>query len=223
MAIAPSARKRALLGAGHGGHVVPARVGCQTRRRPSLSGCHRLHGNGNLLDVIGRRAAAAADEARTCRNEAARIRRHVLGRAQIQVATLDVSRPAGIRLRDEPRARQTCHVLNCFEHRGGPDRTVHADDIGARSFELGGESFRRRAIQTIAIRFRRDLGHDRKCGNAAYRTDCGVDLGQIAKRLEHEEIDTAIGKCQRLLAECLLGFGNTRPAPRFDTDAEGTD
>ena len=53
----------------------------------------------DLPDVLRRRAAAAADQPHAAGDEAPRVGGHVLGRAEVDVAALDVARLAGVGLR----------------------------------------------------------------------------------------------------------------------------
>ena len=93
-------------------------------------------------------------------NEPARVRGHVLGRAEVDVAPLDVARLAGVGLRREAQLRHPRHALDGFEHGGRADRTVDPDDRGAPTLELGGKPFRRRAVESIAVLFGGHLRHD---------------------------------------------------------------
>ena len=74
----------------------------------------------DLPDVLRRRPAAAADHAHVVQHEPARVRRHVLGRAEIDVASLHVARLAGVGLRRQLQRRDRFHPLDRLEHRAGP-------------------------------------------------------------------------------------------------------
>ena len=65
-------------------------------RRPGRARRQRMHRVGDLLDVIRRGAAAAADQPDAGADEAPGVRRHVVRRAQIEVAAVDVARLAGV-------------------------------------------------------------------------------------------------------------------------------
>src|SRR6266576_2230275 len=102
----------------------------------------------DLLDVLGRRAAAAADEPRARLDHATRIARHVLGGGEIDLAIPDVFRQAGVRLRGDGPVRRLDDLLDRLEHAGGTDGTVHADDIGAPRGQLLGERLQDEAVDT---------------------------------------------------------------------------
>ena len=75
------------------------------RRCAAAAGGRRAHRDPDLPDVIGRRAAAAADQPDAVVDEAPRVRRHVLRRAQVDVAAL---RPrAAARRSAAPRAARS--------------------------------------------------------------------------------------------------------------------
>ena len=72
------------------------------RRRPRRRrGAERAHRRLDLPDVLRRRPAAAADQPHAAVDEPPRVRRHVLGRAEVDVAPFDLARPAGVGLRRE--------------------------------------------------------------------------------------------------------------------------
>ncbi len=112
--------------------------------------------------------------------------------------------------------------LDRLEHRRRPDAAVHADDVGVR-FERRRELLGRRAVEAVAVLLDRHLRHDGQIADAADRGDGGADLGQVAERFQHEEVDAAGEQRLGLFAEVGLGFVPSGLAPRLDADAQRTD
>ena len=139
------------------------------------------------------------------------------------MAPFHFARPSCVRLRGERDLRYARDALDRLEHRGRPDAAVQADDGGALFFELLNEKLGGRAVQGVAILFRRHLRDNRERRQAAHRTDGGTDLVQIAESLEHEQVDAAFEERRRLLAEVRLCFVDARLSPGFDTYAERPD
>ena len=127
-------------------------------------------------------------------HEAARVRGHVLRRAQIDVPPLDVTRLAGVGLGRQAKVGDRFHAFDGFEHRSGPDGAVDADERGPALFELGGEALGRRAIERVAVLLGRHLRHDRQVAERPYGVDGRTDFVQVTERLEDEEVDAALGE-----------------------------
>ena len=91
-------------------HVRRRPAGCDrsSPTRPAstpAAGVQGAHSRLDLPDVLRRRAAAAANQPHAAVDESARVRRHVLGRAEIDVPSLDLARAAGVRLRRQLHGR----------------------------------------------------------------------------------------------------------------------
>ena len=177
----------------------------------------------DLLDVLRRRAAAPADDAHVVQDEPARVRGHVFGRAEIDVAALDVPGLAGVGLRRQAALGDGLHSLDGLEHRRGTDGAVDADHGRATPFELGSEALGRRAVERVAVLFGRHLRDDRQVGDLARRVDGGADFVQIAERFQDEQIDAALDERLGLFAKVLARLVDTRLAPWLDPDAERAD
>jgi hypothetical protein len=173
--------------------------------------------------VLGRGAAAAAHGARRGGDEAARVGGHVFRRAQIDVAPFDIARLAGIRLGRQTQARHLGDPLDRVQHRRRSDRAVDANQVGAAPLQFGREPFRRRAVERAAVLLRAHLRHDGQVAHAPDGVDCRPDLVQVAERLEHEQVDTALDEGPRLFAEELARFVDAGLAPGLDADAERPD
>ena len=139
-------------------------------RRPgrAAGGLRGAHRQPNLLDVVRRRPAAAAHQAHAgVRRIAGRTRPCTrASRDRGCGPSTSRGRPAfgcaERRTRRDPR-----DALERLEHRGRPDAAVQADDVRALAFELRHEQVRRRAVERVAVVFRRDLRDDRQA-----RTRC---------------------------------------------------
>ena len=142
--------------------------------------------------MLRRRSAAAADQAHTGRDEAPRIRRHVLRRTEIEIAALDVARLTGVRLRREPYIYDVGDALDSFKHRRGPNAAVNADDVGAALDQLWRELLGWRAVEAGAILFRSHLRDDRQIADAADGGNRRANFVEVAEGLENEEIDLAV-------------------------------
>jgi hypothetical protein len=156
-------------------------------------------------------------------DEAARIRRHVLGRAEVDVASLDVARLAGVRLRRETHARHGLHPLDRLEHRRRADRAVDANHGRATLFQLRREPFGRRAVEGVPVLFGGHLRDDRQVGQRPNGVDRRADFVQVAKGLEDEEIDAAVEKGAGLLSEVVARLVDAGLAPRLDSNPERPD
>ena len=75
----------------------------------------------------------------------------------------------------------------------------------------------------MAVVFRRHLCDDRQVAHAADGANRRADLVDVAKRLEHEEIDATVDERAGLLAKMLFRLVHARPSPRLDTNAERAD
>ena len=90
-------------------------------------------------------------------------------------------------------------------------------------FELRHERLRRHAVQRVAVVFRRHLRDDRQVAHAADGANRRADLVDVAKRLEHEQIDATVDERRGLLAEMLFRLVDAGLAPRLDANAERAD
>ena len=156
-------------------------------------------------------------------DEPPRVRRHVFGRTQINIAALDVARLARVRLGGEAQLGNRCHPLDGLEHRRGTDTAVDADERGAAALQLRDETLGRGAVERVAAFLRGHLGDDRRGRDAANRLDRRTDFVQIAERLEDEEIHAAGGQRLRLLAEVRLRLVDASFAPGLDADPKRAD
>ena len=76
----------------------------------------------------------------------------------------------------------------------------------------------------VAVFFGRDLGDDRqRSRRPADGANRGAELVDVAERLEHEQVDAAVGQSRRLLAEPGLGLVEAGLAPGLDAHAQRPD
>jgi hypothetical protein len=108
--------------------------------------------------------------------------------------------------------------LDRLEHRRGP--TEQLTPMTSAPAARGGKRGRRRAIQAVAVHVGRHLRDDGQRRHAADGLDRRDQLVQIAKGLEHEQVDAALGERRGLLAKRILGLGRAGAAPRLDPHAQ---
>jgi hypothetical protein len=200
-----------------------ARVGLHVWRcrcRPH-GGSQRVHGMGNLPDVVGRRAAATADQPDARPDEPPGVGRHVVRRAEIQVAAVDVARLAGVGHRGQQGTRHRLgEAFDGVEHRGGADAAVDPEHVGAKLHQLRPELLHRRAVQGVAILGGGQHRDDRPIAHTADGPDRRADLVDVAEGLEDEQVHAAVGQAAGLFGEDDFGLVQPRLAPRLDTDAQ---
>ena len=227
---ARAAREGHLLDAGCGlfaGCIIqPVRVRhLIARARLALIARHqRADAIDERLDVLGRRAAAAADELRAGLNEVARVARHVLGARHVHRAPRDIAWHAGVRLRAQLPLRHRGHALDRLEDRLRPHRAIEADDIRAPLVERARDILGRRAEgreSVLADRHLRD--HRRRERELARRGERLLDLAKVAEGLEEKAVRAALEERVHLLAEVIARLLAARGAERLDAHAEGTD
>ncbi len=193
---------------------------------PRLAACGRprpLDRGADLPDVLGRRPAAAANQAHTGGHEASRVRRHVFRRTQVDVAPLDIARPSGVGHGRQPDvADDGSEPLDRLEHGRRPDAAVHANDAGPAFEQHRRELFRRRPVETVAVLLGRHLRHDGQRADLPHRRNRGANLVEVAERLEDKEVNAALDQGLGLVAEELLRFVDAGLSPRLDPNAERT-
>ncbi len=190
---------------------------------PRDVGRELFHGQRDLTDVFGCRAAAAPDQAHAAGDEAARVRRHVLGRTQVDVPALDVARLAGVGLRRQGHAARRGEAFDGLEHRRRADAAVDAHDVGAAGHQGRAELLRRRAVEAVAVFLGRDQGHDRQLADGAHGVHGGGGLVPVAEGLEHQQVHAALDQRGGLLAKDFPRLVDAGLAPRLDAHPERPD
>ena len=159
---------------------------------------HLAHGR----DVLGRRAAAAADETRARVHHPAGVLGHVGGRREVDETLVDPAREPGVRLdreRDATGRRQ--HLLQHLVERARADRAVRAERLDAAPDEASRHVDRRAARERHALVRERHLRDDRQVGDGPHRLEGERDLGEIGERLDDERVHAALQERLGLLAE----------------------
>ncbi len=185
----------------------------------AAAGAIVVHRRRDLPDVFRRRAAAAADEAGAGVDEPA-------GRTSPCIpASRDTGcgrrrRAAGRRWAGRTAARSVTRAIasTVSSMAAGPTEQFTPMTIRARPLEVGRERLDGRAVEAAAVLLRRHLRDDGQRRDAAHGANRREDLVQVAKRLEHEEIDAAFDQRLGLLAERRLGLLDGRAAPRLDAE-----
>ena len=150
----------------------------------------------------GRRAAAAADHARSGRDHPRRVVRHVAGEERyIRRSPIRLGRPAlGWMTTWRPPGLRH-HLLEDVVEHARADRAVRAHrldrQLAQRADDLGGGA----AGEGHALVGERHLGEDRQVGEGADRLHRQPHLGEVREGLDHERVDAALQQPLRLLVE----------------------
>ena len=187
-----------------------------------VAGLQRTRFAADGLDVLGRSAAAAADDAHAGPQHAARVLRHVLGRAQVEIASFDFGRLAGIGHGAERLAGQALHALERFEHGLRADRAVQADHVGRRLIQELGEGCRARAVEQVAVVVDGHLRdqHGIAAGDFARRQERFAQFVDMQKSLEHQQVDALFHERLDLFAICGARLGERSWTQGFQQHAE---
>jgi hypothetical protein len=167
------------------------------------------------------RAAASANDPHAGRDELARIARHILRRAQVDVSAFHRSRNACIGLRRQRQGRGRAHAFDRIEHRDRTNAAITADDIRAPLCKLGREGLRVGAVETISVFVDGYLRNQRQMRSHVFRRQHGLmNLFQVPEGFEDQEVDTAFGQRCDLFAEGVACFLERSFAEGFDSGSE---
>ena len=167
-----------------------------------------------------RRAAATAHKFCAGLNDSPRVFGHVLRRAHVNLSATNVARQSGIRLCRELASGEGAHLFDCVEHDRGSDSAIETNYIGAPFVQLRSKGFRRRAKQGVAIDLNRHLRHDRQIAQRTHRSDRLMQLRNIRKRLEHEQINSTFKQRRHLSCKHRFCFIEGRRSVRFNAQPE---
>ena len=181
----------------------------------------RLEGAGfraDQLDVLRRGAAAAADDLDAGPEQAARVLRHVLGRAQINVAAFHAHGQTGVGHRAQRLGGVLHHALDGFERGLGADRAIEADGIHRPGVHLAGEGLGVGAAGQVAEIVDGHLRDHRHVAAGGFvRGHHGLaQFIEVAESLEDQQIDAGFEQRIDLFAEDGARFGEGGGAERFD-------
>ena len=193
------------------------------RQRRLHVGRQLLDRQGDLPDVLRRRAAAATHHPHAAGDEAPGVGGHVLGRAEVDVAALDVAGLAGVGLRRERHVAHRRQPFHGLEHRRRADTAVHADHVGAARGQGRPELLGRRAVEAVAVFLGRHQRDDRQRARRAGGLDRGGGLVPVAERLENQQVHATLDQGRGLLAEVLAGLVDAGLAPGLDAHAQRAD
>src|SRR5262245_36579935 len=148
LAVGDLIRKPRTFGEGRWFHLR-ALFGDQDPAAGAAARARRARGVHNLLDVLRRRAAAAADELHSRVDQPLGVFGHVLRGGQIDLTPADVARESGVGLRRKPPRGVRPHPFNRFKDDLRADRAVQSDHVALVRLEPLveplGEDFGRRA------------------------------------------------------------------------------
>src|ERR1700677_2173199 len=143
----------------------------------------RFHG----ADMIGRGAAASADQWDASRHEFSRVARHVLRRTEIDIPAFDRARHTGVWLRCQGQGSRGSYSLDGIQHGHRANAAVDAEDVDVPFGQSRREGFGVCAIEAVAIFVNRDLGDD---WNLRIYVAAGEDglmqLFEVAEGFEHQ-------------------------------------
>ena len=110
-------------------------------------------------DVIRSGSATSSNDAHPGGDKLARIARHVLGRAEIDVSAFHRTRNACVGLGGERKGSDGSHALDGVQHGHWTHTAIAADDVGTPILESRSKCFWIGTIQAVAIFIDRNL-HD---------------------------------------------------------------
>src|ERR1700722_18577833 len=157
--------------------------------------------------MVWSRPAAPSHDSRSRRNELARITRHVLWRAEIDVPALHGTRNTRIRLGGQGKGSESSYALDGVEHGHWTHAAVTADYVCTPILETRCESCRVGTIQAVAIFVDRNL-HDQGqfCSHILGCEHRLMEFLEISEGLQHQQIDAPFRECFDLLAEGSASF-----------------
>ena len=166
-------------------------------------------------------SAAAAHQRHAYADKLLRVIRHIFGRAQIDVPSLNVARHAGVGLRRKRSRRHRANPLHGVEHGNRADAAIAADDVGAPLLQLRAVVLGAGAIEAVAVFIDGHLRHDRQLWIDLARGEQGlVQLLQIAEGFQNEQVDALFVEGLDLFAEGVARFGEGDLAQRLDAHTE---
>ena len=177
------------------------------------------------LDVLGCGAAASAHDAHARPQQPPRVLRHVLRRAQIEVAALHPHRHARVRHGAHRLGGECHHALHGFQRGLGTHRAIDPDHVGRPFVEKPRECFRFRAARKIAVIVDGYLRHDGhvRSGGFARGENGFAHFVRIAEGFQNQQVHAGIQQHLRLLAEDGPRFGERGRSQRLDMRAQRTD
>ena len=174
--------------------------------------------------MLGRGAAATANQPDSGIDEALHEIRHVLRGAQVNVAALHRAGNAGVRLGGQRRGGDRSHALQRILHGHRADAAVTANHVGAPGLQLRSVMFGTGAIQAIALFVDGHLRHHRQIGiHIASGQQRLMQLFQVAEGFQDHQVNAFFIERGNLLAKGVARLGERDFAQRLDAHAQRTD
>ena len=149
---------------------------------------------GDLANVVGRRAAAAADD--VDEPVACELAEHAARVVRLLVVQAELVRQAGVRIAGDPRRRDPRHVLDERPHLRRAERAVDADDQRPRVLDREPERLDRLSREVAAALVdRREREPERQLGRLGERRgDRGLRVQRVEDRLDEQDVDAAVAQ-----------------------------
>ena len=171
-------------------------------------------------DVLGRRAAAAADDRRPGLDESHRVLAERLRRAGIDYRLLADLRLAGVRLCRKLRRLRGRELLDDVQRELRARHAVDADDVRAQIAQNERNLARLFAGPGAAVALERKLNDHGQVAALADGPQRLLRLGERGKRLDGNQVDARVDERLRLLVECEVRFleGHALAAGKADVE-----
>src|ERR1017187_4002403 len=174
--------------------------------------------------MIGSGSAASANQLDPGSHKFSRVARHVFRGAEINIPPFNGARHAGVRLRGQRQGSDGPNSLDGVQHGDRPDTAVDAKHVDIPFRQPGGKSLRIRTVEAVAVFINRDLGNDGKLrihiAAGEYRL---VQLFDVAKGFQHQQIDAPFDQGRDLFAKCRPGLFKRSLPQRLNADTERAD
>jgi hypothetical protein len=174
--------------------------------------------------MTGSGAAAAANKLHSGLDQLAGKARHVLGRAEIDVAAIHGARHTRIGHGDQGQIGGRRHALNGGEYGRRSYTAVATDSIGAPLGQSRRCRFRGRAVQAVGILIdRHHHQYRQRRGTSSGRKNGLFCLIQRGNGFDQQHIDAALGEAANLLGKGFARLIQADLSQRFQTHAQGAD
>ncbi len=177
----------------------------------------------NRRDVVGGRAAAAADDCRAGGDEMSHVRGEFVGPDGEDGLPVHNLRHAGVGLDDDWLRGDFRQPFDEREHAVGAESAVEPVGVRAKSLEKFRDAFDRRAREEFAVLAERNGRPDGKGRILLRREHGGLQFARIAHRLDDDEIRTRRRAKADLLRERRVGILEVEVARRLQEPSRRAD